>query len=1329
MKKTLTLFFALITGILSSYASHVPGGNVTYECVGPNQYLVTLTLFEDCGTAFTGQTNQNITITNDCGLVNPSGSLPNTIYQQDISQLCPASMGQSECNGGNLPGIYMHQWQAVITLPGPCDSWTFGYSSCCRNTTTNVSGQPGYYWEAVLNSQTEPCNTSPQITNPAVPYVCVGQAVCYNLGVVEPDGHTLVYSLISGQSAAGTNITYNGGFTGGTPIPGITIDPVTGQIDFTPGTAGNYVVVVLIEEYDNNGNLVGSVIHDIQFEVINCNNSILDCNSSGQVANITGAVFQTGPNSLQMCEGASFCFDISYDDPDQQDSLTFTSNIAAVLPGAVVTSNYPNAGTGDYSAIDINICWTPPPGSSSLNTIFSITLNDNACPVSGQQTFVYNIDVVGSTNAGPDQTICLGVQQAQLQAINGTVFNWSVISGDPIVVGTNFSCNPCDNPVATPSVTTTYLVTSNLTGNCVNTDTVTINVVPDFPYTMSAVTSSTCLYDPIPLNVDVQTAGAFQYAWYDNIFLSDTTVNNPIANITTPGNYTYYVDITSPQGCVKTDSVSFTIVSAVSPVIDVLTTEDTVCNTSADLSVWFDTTVTSAGIQDNFDACFDPTMWNSVSNGNCGQVGCGTQTGTGDALYFDGNSGDRAATTIAFNAAPCTTIDFCLFIGNNTSTPAPCENADAAEDVELQYSTNGGATWTTIQVFDDADWDTGGPYSNAWACFSIPIPAGAATGNTMFQWIQPQYSACAGCDNWSLDDVQINCASTSTYNYAWTGPAMNNPADSINTVSPTNGSWYYVTVTDNQNSCTAQDSIFIETCPPCELPTFAINDISCPGANDGSISATAIAGTDGPPFIFTWSDSLTGTVLQTTTVNGLTDVITGLGPGYYTLELTDTTGCSRDTTITLVEPPAIVASITDTTICIDGTAILTATATGGNGGPYTFDWTGLGQGNQNVMPVVDTCYELIITDVNGCASTPDSMCVNVNDSIQGNIIAPVVSVCPGFTVDLDIPGSGGDGGPYNYSWDDGTGNVGMTSNVTVNPVNPTTTYCVTVTDGCETPAHVECVDVFVYPVPSVEFSSDVVDGCYPVTVNFTNDTDPALTGTCAWVFGDGGTSTDCNPTYTYTSPGVYDVTLTVTTPDGCIVDSTATGMIQVYDYPTAAFTFGPQPTTFFDPVITFEDQSTDAILWDWTFGLGDILGTSNEQNPEFEFPNNGPGEYVVQLLVTNADGCQDSIPHTIIIDGIFTLYVPNSFTPNGDGINDILLPKGEGIDETKYEFYVFDRWGQRVFETKDLYQGWDGSIKGIQADNKSDIFVWKIITADKYTGEKKEYVGHVTLLK
>ena len=113
----------------------------------------------------------------------------------------------------------MHVWQDTITLPGPCDSWTFSYSSCCRNQSNNLIGTVNdYYWESVLNSTTAPCNSSPVITSQPIPYCCVNQPVVYNFGVYEPDGNTLVYSLINALTGAGMSAPYNVGYSGVSPM-------------------------------------------------------------------------------------------------------------------------------------------------------------------------------------------------------------------------------------------------------------------------------------------------------------------------------------------------------------------------------------------------------------------------------------------------------------------------------------------------------------------------------------------------------------------------------------------------------------------------------------------------------------------------------------------------------------------------------------------------------------------------------------------------------------------------------------------------------------------------------------------------------------------------------------------------------------------------------------------------------------------------------------------------------------------------------------------------------------------------------------------------------
>jgi len=1330
MKKLAILALAIIGISISTYASHVPGGNVTYECIGPNQYLITLNLYEDCGTAFTSNADQTITIDNDCGYTGLTNlSLQNTIYQMEVSQLCDLQIGNSECNGGGLPGIYHHQWQAIVTLPGPCDSWTFGYGSCCRNGATNVpSTAESYYWESVLNSQTAPCNTSPVVTAPPIPYVCAGSLVSYNLGAYEPDGNTLVYSFIPAMTnATGGAVVYAGGYSGAVPITGTvnaTIDANTGQIIFNTATIGNYVVAILIEEFDAAGNLVGSIVHDIQFEVIACPGNNNPNPPPAGLTNFAGTGTQTGPNQVQVCEGDNFCFDVTFTDPDG-DSLYLTSNIDSVLSGATFTVSW-NA-TGDVATA--NVCWTALPGSPPF-TSFTIMAEDNACPIKGFFTYPIEITIVSSTWAGFDETICLG-QGVQLNGNGGSNFNWSVLSGDPMVIPTNFSCNPCQSPFANPAVTTVYEVISNLSGGCVNTDTVTVNVVPDFTYTLNQSAAATCLYDPVQIDLVVSPAGAFTYNWTPATFLDDATIASPLASISSPGSYTYFVDITSPNGCVKTDSVTINIANSVAPVFILSAVDDSICNTSTQLLATLDSTLVSAGVSDDFESgTMDPNVWCDINDGALG-LGCGVFGGA-SAFHFDGPDADRWLETCDINASPCTTIDFCLFLGNNSSGGAPCENVDAGDDIYLEYSINAGVTWVTIQMFPHSDWDAGGIYDNIWGCFSIPIPAAALTGATRFRWSQTP-SACTGCDNWSLDNINITCAFNSTFDFTWTGQAVGNPTDQNPIVTPISSDFYSVTVTDSASGCTFTDSVEITvTCPPCSPPIPTLQDVTCAGACDGYIIANAI-GPDGPPWTFTWTDVATATVLGTLTTTASIDTLPNLCAGVYMISVTDTVGCTRDTTVTLLEPdPMTLATSSDTTICIGGTATISANAAGGNGAPYVYTWTGIaGNGPHNVNPTGDSCFVVNSTDGLGCTSPADSVCVTISPALSV-ATSPDDTICSGDNAILSATGNGGMGAPYTYAWTDLAGNpVGIGSPITVTPGTSGTQYIVTVTDGCETPPSSDTVTITFYANPVPSFTSDIVDGCYPIDVMFTNSTPAGTSANCFWDFGNIVTANTCNPgIVTYGAPGAYDVTLTVTSPDGCVVDTTETAYINVYDFPTAQFIFGPQPADVLDPEITFTDQSSaDVVSYNWEFGSNGILGSAVTANPVVMFPDAAPGTYPVQLTVINGNGCVDSISYVVIIDGVFACYAPNSFTPDGDGINDLFSVVGESLDDENFEFFIFDRWGTRMYSADTYTAPWDGTVGTSGVIAPPDVYVWRVLTRNSITGERVEYKGHVTLLR
>ena len=561
MKKLIAIL-SIILSHFSSFATHVPGGNISYECIGPNTYVVTLTVLEDCGTAFIGNVPQPISVNNSCGLTFGTNiSLPIVTYQQEISQVCSQLITQTTCNGGGFPGVYMHRWRDTITLPGSCDSWIFSYDDCCRNTSQNLVGSGNdYYFETVLNSSTSPCNNSPTLISSPIAYVSINQIVNYNLGVFEPDGDSLAYSLVSALGDPGVPVAYQGGYSGSSPINGINIDPSTGEITFTPTITGNFVVVVLIEEFDDNGNLKGSFLHDFQFQVITSANITPSPPSTG-ISNFSGGATVTGNNNIQACEGDSICFDLVFTDNNSNDSIFISSNVTQFFPGATISQN------SFFSPVTASVCLLVGPNSSPFNTIV-IDATDNACPISGISSVAIGVSVVNSTYAGPDVEICLG-DSVQLNGSGGSVFNWSMINGDPINVGSNFSCNNCANPIVSPAVSSTYKLSTNLSGGCFSEDTVIITVGPNFNFSLSQSDSVTCINSEVNFSIDSLNSSNYLFSWQPSNNLNSNNIPNPIFISSSPGTYNLNLTVDNQLGCQKQDFLSIVVAAIEQPNISI----------------------------------------------------------------------------------------------------------------------------------------------------------------------------------------------------------------------------------------------------------------------------------------------------------------------------------------------------------------------------------------------------------------------------------------------------------------------------------------------------------------------------------------------------------------------------------------------------------------------------------------------------------------------------------------------------------------------------------------------------------------------------------------
>ena len=366
--------------------------------------------------------------------------------------------------------------------------------------------------------------------------------------------------------------------------------------------------------------------------------------------------------------------------------------------------------------------------------------------------------------------------------------------------------------------------------------------------------------------------------------------------------------------------------------------------------------------------------------------------------------------------------------------------------------------------------------------------------------------------------------------------------------------------------------------------------------------------------------------------------------------------------------------------------------------------------------MVTTTYTVTGTSA-GCTSTAVAT-VTVNSSLTLTA-GTNATICAGNTAALTATASSGTGGPYTYVWSPAVPASGIVSPAA------TTTYTVTATDGCS-PGATATVTITVFPFPVASFTTDVTSGCAPVCVNFTDASTISLGGTINtwnWNFGDGSTDNASDPHHCYSTDGAYPVTLTVTTSDGCSDSIIQNNLINVYPLPEAEFTSNPFVTDITNPTISFSNLSTNASNYLWTFG--DAI-TSSETNPVHNYGN--IGVYSVMLIAATDHGCTDTVVHYIEVNGSYTFYAPNAFTPNDDYTNSTFLPKGTGWNADMYELMVFDRWGNLCYETRDMNKGWDGKANNGSAIAQEDVYVWKVALTDIFNNSH-DYIGSVTIVK
>lgn len=686
-----------------------------------------------------------------------------------------------------------------------------------------------------------------------------------------------------------------------------------------------------------------------------------------------------------------------------------------------------------------------------------------------------------------------------------------------------------------------------------------------------------------------------------------------------------------------------------------------------------------------------------------------TATPTGDAppFTYQWNPSTQTTATITglgagVHSVTVTDTSGCTVTGSTTinALPLPPANAGPNQSIcignsaTLTASGGTGYLWSTTQTTASI---TVTPQNTTTYTVTVTGANGCTATDDVVVTVNSLPPADAGPNQTICVGQFADFTATGGTSYVWSNGATTAAIH----VNPTTTTTYTVTVTD-ANTCSATDNVVLTVNP---LPTpDAGQDVSICFGNSTLLNATG-----GVTYLWTPAAGLNDATLANPQASPSVTTT-------YVVNVTDNNNCSNtdDVVVTVwTLPPA--SAGTSHEICIGDSTSLTAS------GGVSYLWnTGDTLLTISMSPQASTTYTITVTDGNGCSETDEAV-ITVNPLPLANAGSDV-NICYGLSTTLNASGG------TSYHWSPATG----LSNPNVsNPVAfPTTatTYTVTVTDanGC---SETDDLAIGIYPAPAISFSALPLNGCEPLPVNFTDHTTPTI-ASWIWTFGDiisgSNTSSAQNPSHLYENSGLFDVTLSVVTTDGCTDTVTVPDMIEVYPNPTAYFLLNPSVGSIDNSVVFFQDASTLAVSWAWNFGdpSSNTQNFSSIPNPSHQY--SFEGTYPVLLVVTSAHGCADSTTHDVIIKPTHTFYIPNVFTPDNDGINDFF--QGYGSEVSEYDMYIFNRWGEMVFESHDYNLPWDGKMPESNEAYMQDVYVYKIIIKER-DGKRKQYYGHVTLLK
>ncbi len=1108
-----------------------------------------------------------------------------------------------------------------------------------------------------------------------------------------------------------TNPTCNGGTDGsisitaggGTPGYQYSIDNgVTFQAGniFNGLGAGTYNVVI----EDNNGCQTNTTVTLTDPPPVTFTSSTVDptCGNSDGSITLTGAGGDGGPYSYSIDNGGTF-----------QGSGTF-NGLAAGTYNVVVEDASGCQGTGTVTLTDQsgpsidNVNTTNPTCNGSTDGSITITASGGTTP------YQYSIDNGVTFQASNSFTgLGAGTYNIVVEDATGCTASTQVTLTDPPAMSIDnvATTDPSCNGSTDGSITITasggdggpyqYSIDNGVTFQAGNSFTGLgagiYDIVVEDGNGCQATTQVT-LTDPPAMSIDnVATADPTCNG------STDGTITITASGGTTPYQYSidngvtfqasnsftglgagiYDIVVEDANGCQVTSQVTLTDPPAVS--IDNVATTDPACNGSTD----GDITITASGGDGG------PYQY-SIDNGVSWQAGnsfTGLGAGTYDIIVEDGN-GCQATTQVTLTDPPAVSID------NVATTDPNC----GATDGDITITASGG---------------DGGPYQYS-------IDNGAT-----FQGSNSFTGLGAGAYNIVVEDGN-GCQATTTVslsnlngptidNIATVDPTCNGDTDGSITITASggvtpyqysidNGATFQVSnnftglgagtydiVVEDVNGCQAVSSITLTEPPAVSIDNIATTDPNC-GAADGGMTITASGG-DGGPYQYSIDN---GTTFQAS------NSFTGLTSGTYDVVVEDASGCQATTQVTLndLNGPSIDNTTGTDPLCNGGTdGSITITASGGTTPyQYSIDNGTTFQGANSFNGLGAGTYNIVVEDANGCQVTTQ---VTLTDPPALTYSAVVTNEnCGQGNGSIVITPSGG-ASPYQYSNDGGTtfqaggtfSNLGAgTYNMVIEDAN-----------GCQVTGTENIIDI---PGPTIDNISAVDASCNGLCDGSATATVSGGATPYTYLWDDPGAQS------TATATGLCAGTYTVTVTDGSGCTTTLSTTIGEPAPVIASFTATPDSGQVpLDVVFTNTSSGATSYLWDFGDGNNSIL-----TDPSNTYTNQGT--YTVILVASNG-GCLDTAMMTINATGELLLVIPNVFSPNGDGINDLYVVQSSGIE--LFEGMVYNRWGQLMYKWDHAAGWWDGRTTAGEVAAEGTYYV--VIKATGFDGTEFDETVTVTLIR